>query len=181
MGGRQGAECNQRLLTGNFCWLSGKKREGKKGKGGNGEVKKENCKKEKRKVENWKWVTQWGEDFFHFLFILLFIYLFFAFHFSKRLKFVLGRQNGNFLPGKSFHARKKISKNDFAPSEKLSCNTPVNSGITGRGGAEFPKTFFTRKFLLTYQEKRGKEERGKKGKWRGKEGKLVREEVDNWK
>ena len=38
--------------------------------------------------------------------------------------------------------------------------------------AECPLTFFTGKFLLTYQEKRGKEERGKKGKWGGKEGNL---------
>ena len=45
-------------------------------------------------------------------------------------------------------------------------------------GAEFPQTFFTENFLLTYREKWAKEER-KNGE--RKEGKFEREEVKRWK
>ena len=50
----------------------------------------------------------------------------------------------------------------------------LHHGIN-RQGEECPQTFFTGKFLLTYQEKGGN-----KGKWRRKEGKVERQEVENW-
>ena len=71
-----------------------------------------------RKLKNGRWKIengrrknyQIGEDFF-----------FFPFHFSKRLKIVLGLPKWEFSTGKSISRReKKIRKNDFAPSEKYS-------------------------------------------------------------
>ena len=51
---------------------------------------------------------------------------FFAFHFSKWQKLVLGVPKWKFSTGKKgFHGGKKIRKNDFAPSEKISCYAPV--------------------------------------------------------
>ena len=47
------------------------------------------------------------------------------------------------------------------------------SSITG--GGIVPPTFFTRKFYDLPRKK------GQGGKWRGKEGKFEREEVENWK
>ena len=53
----------------------------------------------------------------------LFFFFFFAFHFSKPQKFVLGLPKGEFSTGKGhFTPRRKIRKNDFAPSEKYSSN-----------------------------------------------------------
>ena len=96
---------------GNFCWPTGKKWQGKYGKGGKkeGKVKMEGGESSKiRKIRR-------GSFFFFF----------FAFHFSKRLKFVLGVPKWKFSTGKkAFHAGKKIKKNDFAPSEKFSCYAP---------------------------------------------------------
>ena len=47
------------------------------------------------------------------------VFFFFAFHFSKPLKFVFGLPKCEFSTGKkAFHTGKKIRKNDFAPSEK---------------------------------------------------------------
>ena len=100
-----------------------------------GKMEKKRRKILKSKVENWKRkeakVPKWGEDFFFsffllnflfFYFIYLLIYLFFAFHFSK---FFLSLPKWKFSTGeKAFHARKKIRKNDFAPSEKFSCYAP---------------------------------------------------------
>ena len=58
-----------------------------------------------------------GEDFFFFFFFLLFT--------LKTTKICFVYQNGNFLPGKTFHAGKKIRQNDFAPSEKYVCYAPA--------------------------------------------------------
>ena len=71
-------------------------------------MEKKRRKTVKRKVENWKWKEGKLQNEER---------TFFAFHFSKRLKFVLGVPNGNFLPGKSISRREKIRKNDFAPSK----------------------------------------------------------------
>ena len=55
-----------------------------------------------------------------------FFFFFFASHFSKSVKFVLGLPKWKFSTGKKlFTLGKKIRKNDFAPSEKISCYTPV--------------------------------------------------------
>ena len=60
-----------------------------------------------------------------FFFFSLFKTFFFFFHFSKRLKFVLGLPKWGFSTEKiAFHARKKIRKNNFAPSEKYACYAP---------------------------------------------------------
>ena len=71
---------------------------------------------------------------FFFLFIFLFV-CFFASHFSKPLKFVLGLPKWKFSTGKkAFHSGEKIKKNDFAPSKKFSCYAPAqNVLIWGRG------------------------------------------------
>ena len=60
-------------------------------------------------------VIKRGEDLF-----------FFAFHFWKRRKFVLGLPKWEFSTGKKhFTPGKKIRKNDFAPSEKYACYDPA--------------------------------------------------------
>ena len=78
-------------------------------KRGNGAEK---MKIEKRKVEIWKLkeekLLKEERTFFFF----------FAFHFSKWLKFVLG------LPKWEFSTTKKIRKNYFVPLEKYACYTP---------------------------------------------------------
>ena len=51
------------------------------------------------------------------------------------------------------------------------------SGVTGVGGAEWPLTLLTGKFLLTYREQRGKE----KGKMEKKIRKIKKRKVENWK
>ena len=45
-----------------------------------------------------------------------------------------------FYRGKAFHAREKIRKNDFAPSEKFSCYAPATSS----GHSSMPKTKIVR-------------------------------------
>ena len=51
------------------------------------------------------------------------------------------------------------------------------SGVTGLGGiAEYPPDIF---HWETFADPLGKEGQGRKGKWRGKEGKFEREEVEN--
>ena len=84
-------------------------------KRGNGAEKKEKGKLKKgrkRKVDIWKLkeekLLKEERTFFFF----------FAFHFSKWLKFVLG------LPKWEFSTRKKIRKNYFAPLEKYACYAP---------------------------------------------------------
>ena len=103
----------------NFCWPTGKKEGRKKGK--EVEIEKKRRKILNGKVENWKWKVEklqneQNEDkmmrgpFFFF----------FAFRFSKPLKFVLGLPKWKFSTGKkTFHAGKKIRKNDFAPLRKI--------------------------------------------------------------
>ena len=45
----------------------------------------------------------------------------------KTTKFVLGLPKWNFFyREKAFHARKKIRKNDFAPSQIFSCYAPIS-------------------------------------------------------
>ena len=57
-------------------------------------------------------VTKWGEDLFFF---------FFFFSLFKTTEICFGSTKmGIFYQEKVFHARKKIRKNDFAPSEKYS-------------------------------------------------------------
>ena len=120
-----------RLLTGKFL-LTYQENRGKE-KSENGAENKENL---KRKVENLKRKEEKLQNeertffvlfcfVFVFLFVCLFGWFFFAFHFSKRLKFVFGLLKWEFFTGKKvFHAEKKIRKNDFAPSEKYSCYAP---------------------------------------------------------
>ena len=53
-------------------------------------------------------------------------FFFFAFHFWKWQKFVLGLPKWEFSTGKQhFTLGKKIRKNDFAPSQKYACYAPV--------------------------------------------------------
>ena len=61
---------------------------------------------------------------------------FLAFHFSKPLTFVFGSTKmGIFYREKAFHTRKKIRKNDSAPSEKYSPLTPAwGRGLQGQNG-----------------------------------------------
>ena len=49
------------------------------------------------------------------------------------------------------------------------------------GSAPPPQRLLIGKFLLTYREKRGKGKREKGGKWRRKEGKIVKGKAENWK
>ena len=125
-GGGGGAKCPRDFWPGNFCWRIGKKEAKKKGKRGeNWEEKKENCKREGGKLETevGKAIKR-GELFFFFFFF--FFFLLFTFENDGNLFWV--HQNGNFLPGKAFHAGKKIRKNDFAPSEKYACYAPDHLG-----------------------------------------------------
>ena len=106
---------------------SGKDRQGKKGKWGKkqGKLKKRRWKKEKKgngvkKKENWKSeggklemeggkVTKWGDFFF-----------FFAVHFSKWLKFVLGLPKWKFSTGKKhFTSGKKSGKITLHPQKNF--------------------------------------------------------------
>ena len=69
--------------------------------GGNGEEKKENFKREGGRGKNY-----------------LFIFFFFTFQNDENLFWVYQNGNFDFYREKGFHAREKIRKNDFAPSEK---------------------------------------------------------------
>ena len=105
--GRQSAPPRD-FWPGNFCWRIGKNKARKKGKQLEMEVGK---------------VIKRGEDLFFFFFFPS--PLLFTFENSGNLFWVY--QNGNFLPGKSsFHAGKKIRKNDFAPSENYACYAPAS-------------------------------------------------------
>ena len=53
-----------------------------------------------------------------------FFFFFFLFTFENDENLFWVYQNGNFLPGKSISRREKITKNDFAPSEKYACYAP---------------------------------------------------------
>ena len=96
--------------------------------------------RQKGKVENWKWKEEKLKNeektfiyfilfyfilfyFILFYFILIFILFYFIFSLFKTLKFVLG------LPKWEFSTRKKIRKNDFAPSEKHSSYAPDTNYI----------------------------------------------------
>ena len=87
---------------GNFCWRIRKKEARKNGKRGeNWEEKKENCKREGGKLEmEVGKVIKRGEDLVFCLFVCLFWFFFFAFHFWKRRKFVLGLRKWDFYTGK---------------------------------------------------------------------------------
>ena len=61
-----------------------------------------------------------GEDLFFFF------YFFFGFSLLKMTEICFGSTKmGIFYWEKAFHARKKIRKNDFAPSAKYACYAPV--------------------------------------------------------
>ena len=99
--------------------VSGKERQGKLGKWSRKKLK---SKKGRWKIENGRKekLQKIGED--------LFFFFFFSFHFSKRLKLVLGVPKREFSTGKKhFTPGKKIRKNNFAPSEKYTCYT---QGVT---------------------------------------------------
>ena len=70
---------------------------------GNGEEKKENLKGKKWKIENRRGkVWKWAED------LLFYLFIYFACHFLKPLKFVWGLPEWTILPGKIiFHAGTK--------------------------------------------------------------------------
>ena len=88
-------------------------------KGGNGAEKNENCKREggKLKMEGGK-VPKWGADFFFFFFLLF-----------KTTKICFGCTKMEIsYREKRYHAGIKIWKNDFAPSEKVSCYAPDTVG-----------------------------------------------------
>ena len=97
----------------------------------NGEEKKENRKREgeKLKMEGGK-VTKWGEDPFFF---------FFSFSLFKATEICFGSTKmGIFYREKTFHAWKKIRKNEFAPLKNIPL-TPLGGadkraeGRSGRG------------------------------------------------
>ena len=129
-GGGQSAP--QRLPTGKFLltyWENiGKEKKGNGGKKeGKLKKKKTKTKKERKKKKNegekltmeGGKVRKWGEDFF---FSFLF---FFFFSLFKVTEICFGStKTGILYRKKSFHAGKKIRKNDFAPSEKFSCYAP---------------------------------------------------------
>ena len=88
----------------------------------------------KLKMEGRK-VTKWGEDFFLFCFVFgfffffvlfCFVLVFFCFSLLKPIGICFGSTKMEiFYWEKAFHARKKIRRNDFAPSEKYSSYAPV--------------------------------------------------------
>ena len=98
----------QRLLNGKFLLTYREKWQGKKWKGG----------KKRRKIENGRREKFHNDDrtFFFFFFF------FFAFHFSKRLKFVLG------VPKWKFSTRKKSGKMTLAPHKNFPV-TPLLSSF----------------------------------------------------
>ena len=97
-----GAECPTETSDREiFADVSGKKKEGKKGE--NWEEKNENCKREGGKLEmEVGKIIKSGEDLF-----------FFAFHFWKRRKFVLG------LPKWEFSTGKKNQEKWLCPLRKI--------------------------------------------------------------
>ena len=101
----------------NFCWRIGEKRG--KGKWDGWKLRRKEGKlwKGRWKIGNGSrksYKKRWGPFFF-----------FFAFHFWKRQKFVLGLRKWEFSTGKKhFTPGKKIRKNDFAHSEKYACYAP---------------------------------------------------------
>ena len=116
---RRGGECPQRLLTGKFLLTCREKR---------GKEKREKWWKLRRKrrtivkgnVENEK-KGRWKS--YKMIFSL-------SLHFSKPLKFVLVLPKWKFSTGKKhFTPGKKISKNDFAPSEKNFPVTPLQNRL----------------------------------------------------
>ena len=117
----RGAECPRDFWPGNFCWRIGKKEGKEKGKRGeNWEEKKENWKKDggKLKMEVGKVIKRVETPFFFF----------FAFHFWKRQKFVLGLPKWEFSTGKRhFTPGKKSGKNDLPlPPRKICLLCPCD-------------------------------------------------------
>ena len=100
------------VWLGNFCWPTGK-REARK----NGKMEK---KEGKFKKGRWKLKMEGGK-------------VTNACPFSKPLKFVLGLPKWKFSSGKKhFTPGKKVRKNDFASSAKLSSYAPAQVHCTGR-------------------------------------------------
>ena len=143
--GGEGGVPPRDFWLGNFCWPNGKKEARKKGKRSeNWETKKENwnCKRDggKLKLQGGK-VTKWGEALFFFV-------LFFAFHFSKPLKFVLGVSKWKFSTGKkAFLARKNIRKNfPVTPLPRCLCCKMELGSLTVEGALDKCITSFPRLF-----------------------------------
>ena len=126
-GGTGGQSAPQRLPTGKFLLTYREKVARKKLKRGNKRRKIENGRREK--------VPNWEEDlfffFFFFFFFCFFFFFFFAFHFSKRLKFVLGVPKWKVSTGKKKHFTpgKNQEKMTLPPSEKFSCYAPGSSTL----------------------------------------------------
>ena len=98
---------------------------GKRGKEKRVKFEKKRRKIVKGKVENWKLkngsrkIIKSGEDLLPFFFFL------FCFSLLKTTEICFGSTKmGIFYQEKTFHAGKKIRKNDFAPSEKYACYAP---------------------------------------------------------
>ena len=85
--------------------------------------KREGGKGGKLKMEGGKSSKMRRRPFFLFFFVVGGFFVFITFQNDENLFWVY--QNRNFLLGKSISRREKIRKNDFAPSEKLSCYAPV--------------------------------------------------------
>ena len=97
--------------------LPGKKRQGKKGKGV--KIEKKRRKIVKGKVKNWKWKVESYK-------MRRGLFFFFCFSLFKTTKICFGSTKLEiFYREKALHTRKKIRKNDFAPSEKFSCYAPA--------------------------------------------------------
>ena len=114
-GGGQGRGVPPRdFWAGNFWWRIGKKEARKKGKRGEKwEEKKENCKKKKGRWNSYK-----NEERTFF---------FFAFHFWKRRKFVLGLPKWEFSTGKKISRREKNQEKWLCPLRKICLfNTPLS-------------------------------------------------------
>ena len=114
----QGEECPSRdFWLGNFCWCIGKREARKIGK--KEQKKKGKLKKGRWKIENGRrksYKKRWGFFFFFFYFSLFK---------TTEICFGVYTKMEIFYREKAFHARKKIRKNDFAPSEKFACYFPV--------------------------------------------------------
>ena len=106
-----------------FADLPGKKRQGKNGKGGKMEKKRRKIVKGKVEIEN-------EERTFFFCFVLfcfVCLFFFFAFHFSKRRKFVLGVPKWKFSTGKKHFTPGKKSGKMTLPLQKNFPVTPLGA------------------------------------------------------
>ena len=110
-GGGGGKSSPGHFSTGYFCWPTGKREARKKGEM---EKKRRTIEKKKKKMR--------GPFCFLFCFVLFFLFVFFfCFSLLKTTEICVGSTKmGIFYRENTFHAGKKIWKNDFALSEKYS-------------------------------------------------------------